>query len=258
MKQVKLANLSWKQAEIAFQEKPVILIPVGSTEAHGPHLPLGADSMVAEETAIRAAAQAPALVVPTIWYGYAAMWRNFAGTISTSSNTVETLATDVIRALLPYGLRRFIFVNNHSANEAPLEVVARRFREEEGLVIAHYYPWRVMAHFYGQLFDNYAALAGHGAEPNTSVLMYLYPDDVDMSLAVADKVGKFGDFQMVNGRRVDFAGAPFELFVDMDEINPSGVTSGDPFPATAERGQLLMEKTAGALAEFIHAFRDMD
>jgi len=256
MAQINLALLSWQQAEERFREQPAILIPVGSIEAHGPHLPLGADSLVAEAVAVRAAQRAPALVVPTISYGYAGMWRNFPGTLSTDPQNVRALAGDIIRALLPFGLRHFIFVNNHSGNEGPLELVARQFEAEQGIVIAHFYPWRIMAHLYARLFDDYAETGGHGAEPNASVLMYLFPDDVDMARAVADQVGSFNGFAMKGAGRMDFEGVPIEMYVDMSKINPSGVTSGHSFSATPERGQLLVERTVEALAGFIKAFRE--
>lgn len=257
MRQLELAQLSWKQAEEAFRNRPVILIPIGAVEAHGPHLPLGADFLVAEEVAIRAAREAPALVVPTIAYGYAANWRKFAGNISVRPELVGGLVNDIIRSLLPWGLDRFIFVNNHSGNEPPLELVGRQLKEEHGLVVAHFYPWRVMSGFCAELYEDYARVSGHGAEPNTSVMMYLYPDDVDMSLAVKDRVGAFKGFEMTGSKSATFRGVPVDLYVDMDEINPSGVMGGDPLPATPERGKILIERTAAALADFVRAFRGM-
>jgi creatinine amidohydrolase len=257
MRQVQLSRLSWKQAEEAFKEKPVILIPVGAVEAHGPHLPLGADSQVAEEVAIRAAQQSPALVVPPLWYGYAAQWRKFPGNISTQPSVVQALVHDIVCSLLPFGLDRFVFVDNHFGNEEALELAARQFREERGLLIANFYPWVVMGRFGPDLYDDYPSVFGHGAEPNTSVMMYLYPEDVDMSLAVKGGLDNYKGYKMTGGKRIDFRGIPVDLYVDMDEITPSGVTAGDPFPATAERGKILLERTAAALAEFVTAFRDI-
>ena len=257
MTQVKLALLSWQQAEERFKEKPVILIPVGSIEAHGPHLPVGADTLVAEAVATLAAEKAGALTVPAISYGYAGMWRNFPGTISTDPEIVRRLAADIINALLPFGLRHFIFVNNHSGNEGPLELVARQFEAEHGIVMAHFYPWRVMAQLYAQFFDDYAKTGGHGAEPNASVLMYLFPNEVDMTRTAAGSIRSFKDFKMTGPRRVDVDGVPIELYVDLKTINPSGVTSGHSNSATAERGQLLVEQSVQALAKFIESFRQM-
>lgn len=256
MRQVQLSRLSWKQAEQAFEEKPVILIPVGAIEAHGPHLPLGADALVAEEIAIRAAQQSRAIVAPTVSYGYSAHWCNFPGNVSTNPSVVQALTEDIIRSLLPFGLDRFVFVNNHGGNEGALEQLARQLRAEQGLLIANFYPWVVMGRF-TDLYDDYPSVFGHGAEPNTSVMMYLCPQDVDMSLAVKGGLDNFDGYKMTGGKRMDFDGIPIDLYVDMQEINPMGVTGGDPFVATAERGKVLVERTAAALAKFVNAFRDM-
>jgi creatinine amidohydrolase len=229
---------------------------MGAIEAHGPHLPLGSDSIVAEAVAVRAAEQSPALVAPMIWYGYAQFWRKFAGNISTRPELIEQNVEDIVNALLPFGLTKYIFVNNHSGNEGALETVARRFKEERGLVMAHFYPWRVMASFCHELYDSYARVSGHGSEPNTSVMLYLTPDDVDMSLAVPDEVAPYRGLKMSTSKNAQFEGVPVELFVDMDEIIPSGIMGGDPTVGTAERGKVLVDRTAAVLANFIRTFRD--
>lgn len=257
MTQVEIARLSWKQAEEAFKKEPVILIPIGAVEAHGPHLPLGADTMVAHEVSVRAAEQSEALVVPPIWYGYAAYWRKYAGNISVRAELVKGLAEDIIHSLLPFGLQRFIFVNNHSSNEEVLEFAARELREKHGLHFAHFYPWRVMPQFAAEFYDDFAAASGHGAEPATSVMMHLYPDDVDMGLAVKDGLSQYHGLDMIGGNAARVGGVSVELYVDMDEINPSGVMSGDPFVASPERGRLLLERTAAILADFTTKFRNL-
>lgn len=258
MNQVRLERLTWKQAQEALQKNPVVLIPVGAVEAHGAHLPLGADTMVAEAVAVRVAERSGALVVPPIWYGYSESWSGFPGSLSSQPDTVLALAEDIIRGLVPDGPRHFVFVNNHGGNEFPLEQVARKLQRELGILIAHYYPWRVMGKFCSELVDDYNAVKGHGAEPNNSVLAYLFPDSVDFSLASVEPPSDWQGLKLDSARSIESEGATVELYPDLIKVIPSGVTSGDPNAGSAERGEVLVEKTVSALASFLDTFVQAD
>lgn len=257
MPQVRLEHLSWRQAKIAFESQPVILIPVGAVEAHGPHLPLGADGMVAEAIALRAAQRSQALMVPTLWYGYSDGWRNFPGTISTRPETVQGLAEDLLYALSDFGLRHFIFVNNHGGNEFPLERTARKLQREIGILVAQFYPWQVLDRFLREHYQDYNKVRGHGAEPNTSVLLYLFPDDVDLSQATGAPGESWWGFPLVGPHTISVKGAHVEFYPDLDRVTPSGVTGGDPRAGSAELGRVVIEKAVEALVAFISAFREV-
>src|SRR5215210_1776093 len=105
---VELQRLSWTELAEAVAERPVILLPIGTLEQHGPHMPIGNDNMVAEFVARRTAEQTNALVAPTINYGCSAVFRNFTGTVSIQPETLAAMLRDVCRSLIGQGLDRIV------------------------------------------------------------------------------------------------------------------------------------------------------
>jgi creatinine amidohydrolase len=254
MWQPHLEHLTWKQAEEVLAAKPVVLIPVGAVEAHGAHLPLGADSMVAQEVAVRAAQLTESIVVPPIWYGYSPSWRNFPGSLSVRPETVLCLAEDIIRGLSQFGPRHFVFVNSHGGNEPPLEQVAYSLQHELKILVAHYYPWRVMGVYSSEINPDYSSVRGHGAEPNSSVLAYLFPNSVDFTLASTEALRSWKGLKLQSARTTRSQGATIELYPELDQVIPSGVTSGDPTSYSVELGEKLVELTVNALVAFLQVF----
>ena len=113
-----LANMTWPEAHAAFAAGAVALLPVGATEAHGPHLPLDTDVRLSEGVARRAAAMleasgTPALVLPSLAYGVSYVGTSFAGTLPVAPETMTLLVRDVLVALDLGGCTRAAVVNSH-------------------------------------------------------------------------------------------------------------------------------------------------
>ena len=118
---VRMAEISWPAFKAAMQARTPILIPVGATEQHGPHLPLSTDVLLPTGVAERVAEQVGALVAPPIAYGYKSQARSgggeaFPGTTSLSLNTLVLLLRDVMISLARHGARRLVLVNGHVEN----------------------------------------------------------------------------------------------------------------------------------------------
>ena len=124
-----LGRMSWTEVAEIVPENPVLLLPIGTMEQHGPHLPVNADNMVAEYVALHAAEQTNAYVLPCINYGCSAVFRHFPGTIPVRQETLANVIRDVCQSLIAHGFRRFIFVDNHGGNEGVCEQVARELKE---------------------------------------------------------------------------------------------------------------------------------
>jgi creatinine amidohydrolase len=232
-------------------------MPFGALEAHGPHLPLGADYLVAEEVALRASRAADAIVAPTMPYGYSSAFRGFAGNVSTRMEITQMLAEDVVTDLAAAGATHFIFVDNHAGNDPPLEAAARSLQERLGVAIAHFYPWKVMTTWGAELYGNdWKAAYGHGAEPNTSVLLYLMPDAVSMERAVAGGLSTYGGKRMASSRFVEIEGVQHQVYVPTRAINDSSVTAGDPRTRPdAQIGRAFVERCTESLVQLITWFR---
>ena len=252
---VELGRMSWAEISEVIPERPIILLPIGTVEQHGPHLPVNADNMVAEFVALQAAAQTNALVAPAINYGCSPTHRHFPGTLSVRPETLVHVIRDVCAGLIGHGFRRIIFVNNHGGNEDACAQVARELRDEHGLIIGSIYPWNIG---YGVMRDTYedaAAAYGHGAEPETSAMLAMFPDDVLRERQEPGGYRPFAgwDVRNVSSIRVPGQAHPATLYLDMREVAPNGVT-GDNSVATAERGQLWIERVIGFAVAFIRHY----
>lgn len=115
-------------------ERAVVLVPLGAVEAHGPHGPLGTDTLISEGMCRRAAqaldGELPVLVLPPLPYGVTTYAAAFPGTVSISAAALRTILTDICTALRDQGLRRIVLVNNHFEPEhlATIRAVADELR----------------------------------------------------------------------------------------------------------------------------------
>ncbi|HWE28950.1 MAG TPA: creatininase family protein, partial [Polyangia bacterium] len=132
----RLGELTWPEARALKQRAPVVLVPVGSTEAHGPHLPLATDAVLSEELAARAAAALDGagyttLVAPTLSYAITHYASEFAGTISIAAATATALVADVCASLVGQGFARVCLINSHlePAHVASLKEACTRVQQ---------------------------------------------------------------------------------------------------------------------------------
>src|SRR5690625_862626 len=96
----------------------VVVVPIGATEQHGPHLPLGTDFTMAHTVATKAAEQVDGvLVTPPIWTGFSPHHMQFTGTVSLRAETLMAVVRDVAESLWRHGFRRILFLNGHRSEE---------------------------------------------------------------------------------------------------------------------------------------------
>lgn len=182
-----LARLTWQEAREALVRARLALLPVGSTEQHGPHLTLDTDIAVAEGLTRRLAAdlQEDAVVCPSIPYGLSEHHMAFPGTLTLRPRTFVDLVLEVVESLAHWGMRRVLVVNGHGGNVDALRLLARTARRDHDSLVAAV-MWAVLA------ADEIASLAksptyGHACEVETSVAMVLAPESVR-----ADRIGEPG------------------------------------------------------------------
>ncbi|HVB66032.1 MAG TPA: creatininase family protein [Nitrolancea sp.] len=255
---VELGRLSWKEVAAILPLNPVILIPVGTVEQHGPHMPVNADNMVADFVARRAAEATGAYVIPAINYGVSALFRNFPGTFSVQPETLTAVLRDVCHELVNQGFRRIIFVNNHGGNQTACEQVARELKRDHGLVLGSIYPWVLGYALMRDTYDDAAAVYGHGGEPETSAMLAMFPDDVRLDLMSGRDPNMHGAFKPRRDNTIEIPGQPVggTLYLDFDELFANGA-SGDPSVGTAERGQIWIERIVGYAVAFVQHYENV-
>ena len=137
---------SWDMTELSYvdireylKEKDTVLVPMASTEQHGPHLPLYTDTITAIEVAQRVSEAIGVFHTPPIWTGYSPQHMHLPGegrgTITIKASTLNALMYDVARSLIHHGFNRIIFINGHGSNTKVVDPVLRKLRYETGALI---------------------------------------------------------------------------------------------------------------------------
>jgi len=228
LKSVLLEDLTWVEAESALKNYDVALVALGArTKEHGPHLPLNTDYLLAEDLMRRVSAEVPVVVLPTLQYGYYPAFLEYPGSISIGAETFKNVIMDICRSMHGYGLKKFYVLNTGVSTVEPLEQAA-----------AELAPLGITLRFLNILEVDKKLPAGllrqeggtHADEGETSMMLEIAPQAVDMSKAVKDFDARPGRRGLT--RKPDGAG----------NYSPSGVY-GDPTLATKEKGRVIVETT---------------
>lgn len=142
---MKLENMTWYEVDTRIKEGAAILLPVGSTEQHGPMGRIGTDTICANAVALAAAEHVNAIVAPPLAYTPAPFNTAFPGTISVSEETFQSLAHEVISGCLAQGFSGVFIVNGHGANLEPLRRVAKQLPIDRCLIRSWWEPSAVNA-----------------------------------------------------------------------------------------------------------------
>ncbi len=125
-KQFLLAKMTWPEVEEILKETDIVLVPIGSTEQHGPALPVDNDAYIATELTHRLAeriwSKQKVIVAPTITFGYSPHHMDFKGTITLSESTLANVIMDVCKSLAHHGFKKIILINGHGGNETALSI----------------------------------------------------------------------------------------------------------------------------------------
>jgi creatinine amidohydrolase len=220
----------------------VAIQPIGSVEHHGPHLPLITDTLVAQavsEAVVEAAPDLPLVLLPPLSYALSSEHLWAPGTISLGPETLLRVLDDIGASLARAGISKLVFLNGHGGNSALLRVACREIRVRHGLLTFLAHP-SLPADQGGEAKEDEKGYAIHGHTSETSIVMHLRPDLVDLSLAERSLPDWLDDYHQVGfGGNVVFGWTS-------DDIMPSGVI-GDPTAASAEAGKVLFEAAVGLL-----------
>ncbi|MBS7632383.1 creatininase family protein [Candidatus Bathyarchaeota archaeon] len=179
--------MSWVEAKKYFARNDIAILPVGSTEQHGPANPLGTDHLVAKVIAEEAAKRTKVLCLPTVPFGVSSHHRQYWGTIFVSPRVFKAYIKDVCLALYYYGVRKVVVVNGHGGNLAALSEVARELRER-GLFLSIFQWWTASAKLLPNIFTSEERL--HASAEETSVNLALFPQLVATSKTVNEESRK--------------------------------------------------------------------
>lgn len=253
-----LNELTWKEVESYLKKDDVILVPVGSTEEHGPAAPLGLDTYAAIALAKDVAEKAGVISTPPLWFGDSSHHLGFAGTISLRTKTLTAVIKDISQSLAGHGFRKILFINGHKKANLPALLTAVKDLHQYKLpevFFAVIDPVKIARGIAGKIKDE---PEHHAGELETSHLLYKFPHLIKRN--------------RLPEKNVDFEGifspfAQFDLFgPGTDEIDipwnsqeqrifaPTGAFSAS-HKASAKKGKQYHDYMVGRIVEFINWLR---
>lgn len=249
-----MQDLTWEEVEAYLGRDRVAIVPIGSTEQHGPAGPLGVDAYVAITLAEDVAQRTDVLCTPPIWFGDSSHHSGFPGTISIRTETLMLLVRDVCRSLVKHGFNRIILVNGHKGSNLPgLISSVRALHEEEhpGVVFAVADPLHLARSVAPTIKETNEH---HAGELELSHILHRYPD-----LIRTDRLTDQGvDFDEVFGGFVGndlFGPAPDGVDIMWSGAEQRAFTPSGSFSSSAgttdEKGRAYHEHIVGRLCELV-------
>jgi len=250
------ALMTWVEIREALAGRPVVLVPLGSVEQHGPHTPVG-DYLASELVAREVAERTGSLFVPTVPFGYSESHRGFPGTLTYRPETLRATLEDLSDCLLEVGVDRIIWLCGHGGNVPIIEHHARDLMRRGGPRTACIDLWRLLsAEFYRDLYDQPAPLTGHGSEPIGSVMAYVTPGASRPDL-LAPAAKSTWQGLPARGSQVELDGVQIHVYPSSLDTSSIGVL-GDPSLSRAEYGRKIIAHVVDQCCRAVEWFKTVD
>lgn len=234
----RLEFMTRPEAERAYRQWRKAVLPIGATEQHGPHLPLGTDTFLAVEMAARLAERIDAIVLPALPVSYSWVWKDIPGTLWVSVELLKEWVKEIARNLARHGIDVLVLISGHGANQSALKYAVRDLAEE--------IPTRIFYFVYPALekvAPRYATTPMwhgmvHACELETSWMLATRPDLCRMDQAVREYP------EGLETQLYHFSSTP------MGSLSRSGVF-GDATAASAQRGEAMLQEMVAWMASLV-------
>jgi creatinine amidohydrolase len=225
-------------ADFAASPFEIVILPLGSLESHGPHLPFGTDALTAYLIAQEVASRVPGTaVLPPVNYGVSEHYKEFPFTASLQFETEIALLRDILESVYREGIRKVFVMNGHDGNIAPIEIAARstKVAHPDIKIVSLDAWWQVVGDLVPPGFFEVWNGLGHGGEGETSMSLALFPELCDLSKA-AGVVPELPPHVDVKWR--------------FSELTDTGA-SGDPTKASREKGLKMRQVLVDAVVDVL-------
>jgi creatinine amidohydrolase len=262
-----IPHMTWQEVEQALQRTDMVIIPVGSIEQHGKHLPLGTDILAAMEGCMLLAQKTDVLIAPVVLAGLSEHHMGFPGTITLSPETFEAVIMDTAHSLIRHGFRKIMIYNGHGGNSVSVKNAVQKINQTTVATAVLLNDLRPPA---AGTEQDMPAIDWHAGVGETSLMLYLTPSLVDMSRAekptltlpeIAQKaqagIKSEPNLELVISANL-FRPKDTAKKASSREMSATGVfTSGDPSTATARLGKDEVEGFLQVAVKFIEAWKSV-
>ena len=242
-------RLTWAEMNEAIAMQKVVILPTGSTEQHGRHLPLEVDAFLVEAICLEVGRRAPdrVLILPPISYGLNLHHIDFPGTIHIEPETFIAFGLNITKSVAYHGFEKILIVNGHGSNAPLVDLIARKTVLGTDSLCAAVGYFSLAMEAFNKVRDT--KVIAHSDELETSLYLYLAPERVQMDEAHAgnDVMGEY----MSSDSTHDY---PVRFNDFWGRWTKSGV-HGDPTTATAEKGKIIFEAAVSGLIEIVDEWR---
>ena len=247
-----LSKTNYKDFQKYCSKNNTAIIPTGSCEQHGLHLPLGTDFLIAEKIAEYLVSCTETILCPTIPYGHSSNHERFPGTVTIDPRNYAYFIQDIIKSLSRHGIKKIVFINGHSGNTHLLQEGCNLLRDQKciGCIV----NWWELT---GILMPEFA-LSGHGDYLEGSAVMALYPNDVKASEG-KEPADKFltNQIKVKNWQKIEFKNANIITWVKSEDGSDYG-NFGSLKNMTRENGEKVLKSINEFLKDFINEFAKID
>jgi len=236
--------------------KSLIILPVGTTEEHGPHMPVDTDARIAEAygdlLAQAVLDDIPVLLMDTVRYGYSMkIMRQWPGTVVVRSRVFMDMVFDICKSVLDMDFDKLVILDCHGHHSGPLNTVSRELCDATDKAVAVISPAVLSRDAFNAVRKSPQGGAIHGCEWETSLLLHVAPEVVDMKKApVGDEMRYHSDFVAGDG----FMGKQQVTWSTWYLQESESGVYGDPALATAETGKVIMDAAVSSGARFLREY----
>jgi len=227
----------------ALKEVDTVVVPLGSVEQHGPHLPVGTDTLIPITVAKRVAEKAKVLVAPPIYYGNSLSMADMKGVFTVTPDSLAGLLLDLCKSFAKQGFKKIVFINGHGGNRQVLGCIGQRARMETGALVVLIDWWFIAAEEIPQICEQEVV---HADEGETSMMLACRPDLVDMTKATKDETWDKLVKELTGGKPKNMP----QVFMPFQKWSKTGLI-GDATKASKEKGEKIMKAVVDNIVNFL-------
>lgn len=227
----------------AVKEIDTVIIPMGTIEQHGPHLPVGTDVLIPLTVAERVADKTRVLVAPPIYYGNSLSMAGMNGVFTITPASLAALLLDLCRSFAKQGFKKIIFLNGHGGNKQVLSFIGQKARMETDALIVRIDWWDIVAEEMPKICET---LVAHADEGETSMMLACRPELVDMKKATRDDTSDKLTDTLTGGKPKNLP----QVFVPFTKWSKTGLI-GDATKASKSKGEKIMKAVVNNIVNFL-------